>query len=1002
MSKPYRLSTGGRFVDRAKKVSFTFDGKTVTGFQGDTVASAVLASGQRVFGRSFKYHRPRGVVGLGSEEMNALIGVGLGARHEPNLRATQIEIFNGMAAVSQNRWPSLTFDVGAVNNQFSRFLPGGFYYKTFMWPQSFWKHVYEPFIRRAAGLGKAPEGRDPDSYEQIHVHCDVLVIGGGVAGLAAAEAAAATGAKVIIADENPHVGGLADISGGTVDGHALPEWAAGKAAKLYAADNVHVLNRTTVVGHWHHNFVMLFERVADHDPALLSQGVPRHRLWKVRAHQVILATGSIERPIAFANNDRPGVMLASAARGMVERYGVAPGSNGVVFTNNDDAYQTAIVLKDAGIGVRVVDSRGRAEGALPSKAREMGIQVDAGSVISAVNTSWGGLNITDVKIASYRKGQGRVIKETKAEADFVAMSGGWNPALHLWCHNGGKIHFDDKLQAFRPKEHHDRIVAIGAANGTFGLSQILAEAYHAGSKLAGSGNVHPVPHAVQADERPLEPIWFAPATGKYNEGNKHFIDYQNDVTAADLELAQREGYESVEHTKRYTTFGMATDQGKTSNINGLGVIAEASGKTIPEVGITTFRPPYTPFSFGSVAGVLTKDLFLPIRRTAIYQWHVDHGAVFEPVGQWRRAYTYPRHGETNHQSIDREILAVRNKVGLLDASTLGKIEIKGPDAAEFLDRMYTNMFSTLKIGKCRYGLMMNELGFLSDDGVTVRLGDDHFLMHTTSGGADRISAWLEEWLQTEWTQYRVFVTNVTENWSQFAIAGPKAREVLEKLDPNFDISHEALPHMSFVEGKLGPYPVRVYRISFSGELSYEVATPANFGLGLWAAIVMAGQEFGLEPYGTEALHVLRAEKGYIVVGDETDGTTTPIDVGLDGLVSKKKADFLGKRSLEQAYLKSPNRKQLVGLLTEDPNDVLPDGAYAVRQVKDKPPMEMIGQVTSSYRSPTLGRSIAMALIENGRARMGETISFPLPGGKVVRAKITDTVFYDKEGAKLNV
>ncbi|PZF77745.1 sarcosine oxidase subunit alpha family protein [Aestuariivirga litoralis] len=1002
MSKPYRLGSGGRLVDRTRKVSFSFDGKTVQGFAGDTVASAVLASGQRVFGRSFKYHRPRGVIGLGSEEMNALVGVGDGARHEPNLRATQVEIFNGLTAVSQNRWPSLNWDVGAINNTFSRLIPGGFYYKTLMWPQSFWKHVYEPFIRRAAGLGKAPEGRDPDTYEQIHVHCDVLVIGGGIAGLAAAEAAAANGAKVIIADENPQLGGLADISGGAIEGQSLTEWTAAKGAKLYAAENVHVLNRTTVVGHWHHNFVMLFERVADHDPALLSQGVPRHRLWKVRAHQVILATGSIERPIAFANNDRPGVMLASAARGMVERYGVAPGSNGVVFTNNDDAYQTAIVLKDAGVGVRVVDSRARAEGALPNKAREMGIPVDTGSVISAVNTTWGGLNITDVKIASYRKGQGRVIKETKADCDFVAMSGGWNPALHLWCHNGGKIRFDDALQAFRPDKHHDHITAIGAANGHFGLHQILEEAYHAGSKLSGNGNLHSVPAAQQAEERPLEPIWFAPATGKYNEGNKHFIDYQNDVTAADLELAQREGYESVEHTKRYTTFGMATDQGKTSNINGLGVISEASGKTIPEVGITTFRPPYTPFSFGSVAGVLTKDLFLPIRRTAIYQWHVDHGAVFEPVGQWRRAYTYPRNGETNHQSIDREILSVRNKVGLLDASTLGKIEIKGPDAAEFLDRMYTNMFSTLKIGKCRYGLMMNELGFLTDDGVTVRLGDDHFLMHTTSGGADRISAWLEEWLQTEWTHYRVFVTNVTENWSQFAIAGPKAREVLKKLDPNFDLSNEALPHMSFVEGKLGAYPVRVYRISFSGELSYEVATPANYGLGLWTAIVAAGEEFGLEPYGTEALHVLRAEKGYIVVGDETDGTTTPIDVGLDGLVSKKKADFLGKRSLEQSYLKGPNRKQLVGLLTEDPNDVLPDGAYAVRQVKDKPPMEMIGQVTSSYRSPTLGRSIAMALIENGRNRMGETISFPLPGGKVVRAKITDTVFYDKEGAKLNV
>ncbi|WP_374330270.1 sarcosine oxidase subunit alpha family protein, partial [Aestuariivirga sp.] len=974
MSKPYRLAAGGRFIDRAQKVSFSFDGKTVSGFAGDTVASAVLASGQRVFGRSFKYHRPRGVIGLGSEEMNALVGVGLGARHEPNLRATQVEVFNGLAAVSQNRWPSLNWDVGAINNSLSRFFPGGFYYKTFMWPQSFWKHVYEPFIRRAAGLGKAPEGRDPDTYEQIHVHCDVLVIGGGVAGLAAAEAAAANGAKVILADENPRLGGLADISGGTVDGQGLPEWTAEKGAKLYAAENVHVLNRTTVVGHWHHNFVMLFERVADHDPALLAQGTPRHRLWKVRAHQVILATGAIERPIAFANNDRPGVMLASAARGMVERYGVAPGSNGVVFTNNDDAYQTAIVLKDAGVGVRVVDSRARAEGALPTKAREMGIPVDTGSVISAVNTTWGGLNITDVKVASYRKGQGRVIKETKVPCDFVAMSGGWNPALHLWCHNGGKIRFDDALQAFRPDKHHDKITAVGAANGHFALDKILEEAVHAGSKLSGNGHIHPVPKAVQAEERPLEPIWFAPATGKYNEGNKHFIDYQNDVTAADLELAQREGYESVEHTKRYTTFGMATDQGKTSNINGLGVISEASGKTIPEVGITTFRPPYTPFSFGSVAGVLTKDLFLPIRRTAIYQWHVDHGAVFEPVGQWRRAYTYPRNGETNHQSIDREILAVRNKVGLLDASTLGKIEIKGPDAAVFLDRMYTNMFSTLKTGKCRYGLMMNELGFLTDDGVTVRLGDEHFLMHTTSGGADRISAWLEEWLQTEWTDYKVFVTNVTEEWSQFAIAGPRARDVLKKLDPSFDLSNEALPHMSFVEGKLGAYPVRVYRISFSGELSYEVATPANFGLGLWCDIVKAGEEFGLEPYGTEALHVLRAEKGYIVVGDETDGTTTPIDVGLDGLVSKKKADFLGKRSLEQAYLKGPNRKQLVGLLTEDPNDVLPDGAYAVAQVKDKPPMDMIGQVTSSYRSPTLGRSIAMALIENGRARMGETIS----------------------------
>lgn len=1004
--KPYRLASGGRLIDRSRKLAFSFDGRPMTGYAGDTVASAALASGQRVFGRSFKYHRPRGVVGLGSEEMNALVGIGDGTRHEPNLRATQVELYDGLTAITQNRWPSLNFDIGAINGSLSRFFPGGFYYKTFMWPKAFWKHVYEPFIRRAAGLGKAPEGRDPDSYEQIHVHCDILVIGAGVTGLAAAEAAAASGASVLVCDENPRFGGLSDISAGMIDGLPASQWAAARAAALAALPNVHVLSRTTAVGHWHHNHLMLFERAADHDPAALAKGAPRHRLWKVRTKQVILATGAIERPIAFANNDRPGIMLASAVRAFVERYAVAPGAQGVVFTNNDDAYLTALVLKQAGVGVRVVDSRARAEGELAAQARSAGIDVDTSSVVSAVHTTFGGLGLTDVKVAAYRKGQGRVITEKKVECDFVAMSGGWNPTLHLWCHNGGKIRFDDSLQAFRPDRHHDAIIAVGAANGTFGLAEGIAEAHAAGETAARAARPKSksakfkAPKTEEALRKPLEPLWFAPATGKYNEGNKHFIDFQNDVTAADLELAQREGYVSVEHTKRYTTFGMATDQGKTSNINGLGVLAEATGRTIPEIGITTFRPPYTTFSFGSVAGVLTKNLFLPVRRTPIFRWHTDHGATFEPVGQWRRAYTYPRGGEDRHASINREILCVRNKVGLLDASTLGKIEIKGPDAGVFLDRMYTNTFSTLKVGKCRYGLMMNELGFLTDDGVTVRLGEDHFLMHTTSGGADRIAAWLEEWLQTEWTEYKVFVTPVTEQWAQFAIAGPRARDVLARLSPDFDISNEAFGHMSFREGRLGRFPVRVYRISFSGELSFEVATPANLGQALWTAIMEAGAEFGIEPYGTEALHVLRAEKGFIVIGDETDGTTTPIDVGLDGLVSKKKADFIGKRSLDQPHLKGPNRKQLVGLLTEEPNEVLPDGAYAVRAVKDKPPMETIGQVTSTYFSPTLNRSIAMALIENGRSRMGETLSFPLDG-KVVRARIVDPVFYDKEGSRMN-
>jgi sarcosine oxidase subunit alpha len=873
-----------------------------------------------------------------------------------------------------------------------------------MWPQSFWKRVYEPFIRRAAGLGKAAEGRDPDAYEHMHVHCDLLVVGGGLAGLVAAEAAAAHGLRVVVADENARLGGLDDLTAGMIGEASIDQTTKAIAVRLAALPNVHVLSRTTVVGHFHHNYLMAAERVADHDPALVAQGAPRHRLWKIRARHVILASGAIERPVAFANNDRPGIMLASAARAMVERHGVAPGQSGVVFTNNDDAYLTAFVLKKAGIAVRVADSRLNLQGMLPQRAIAEGIEVMPGSVISSVE---GSLDVKAVKIAAYRRGQGRVITEKKVACDFIAMSGGWNPALHLWCHNGGKIKFDEALQSFRPDMHGDPMTAIGAANGTMGVAGTIAEAQAAGEAVAKSLNPKAKPAkpklpAIQEPKRgALEPLWFAPATGKYNEGNKHFIDFQNDVTVADLELAQREGYESVEHTKRYTTFGMATDQGKTSNINGLGVLAEATGKTIPEIGVTTFRPPYTPFSFGAVAGALTSTLFLPVRRTPIFSWHKENAAVFEPVGQWRRAYTYPKASEDKHSAIAREILSVRNSVGLLDASTLGKIEIKGPDAAVFLDRVYSNMFSTLKAGRCRYGLMMNELGFLIDDGVTVRLADDHFLMHTTSGGADRIAAWLEEWLQTEWTDYKVFVTPVTEQWAQFAIAGPKAREVLAKLDPDFDLSNEAFPHLSMKEGRLGRYPVRVFRISFSGELSFEVATPANLGRGLWDQILVAGREFNLTVYGTEALHILRAEKGYIVIGDETDGTVTPADVGLDGLVSKKKADFIGKRSLEQSFLKRADRKQLVGLLTEDPKEVLPDGAYAVAAVKEKPPMDMIGHVTSSYFSPTLQRSIAMALIQSGRARMGETISFPLDG-KVVKARIVDPVFHDKEGKQLNV
>ncbi len=1008
--RPYRLpesAAPGTRIDRTKPVSFSFDGKTVRGFAGDTVASAVAASGRTVFGRSFKYHRPRGVIGLGSEEMNALIGVGDGGRVEPNLRATQVELYNGLKATSQNRWPSLDFDIGIINNYLSRLFPGGFYYKTFMWPRSFWETVYEPFIRKAAGLGEAARDRDPDTYEQMHVHVDVLVVGGGGAGIAAAEAAAASGARVLLADENPVLGGVADIAGGTIDGMAQSAWVDQKTRAFAQAGNVHVLTRTTVVGHYEDNYLLAAERVADHDPSLMASGAPRQRLWKIRASQVIVASGALERPIAFANNDRPGIMMASAARALVARYGVAPGMSGVIFTNNDDAYLTALKLHHAGVGVaRIIDVRQQASSALAEQARAAGLRVQTGAAIAGVETSAGGKQINAVKIAPYAPGRGRVVNEERVACDFVAVSGGFNPVVHLWCHNGGKLRFDDAIQSFRPDRHNDAIHVAGAANGTFDLAGCLEEGYAAGEKAAvaagrKAGNLTKA-SASGGETGTVQAIWFAPATGKYNEGNKHFIDFQNDVTAADLELAQREGYESVEHTKRYTTLGMATDQGKTSNINGLGVISDATGKRIPEIGTTTFRPPYTPYSFGSIAGTKTGELFLPVRRTPVYEWHVSKSAAWEPVGQWRRAYCYPRNGENKKDAINREILAVRNKVGLLDASTLGKIEIKGPDAGKFLDLVYTNVFSTLKPGKCRYGLMMNEMGFLMDDGVTVRLGEDHFLMHTTSGGADRIAQWLEEWLQTEWTNLKVFVTPVTEQWAQFAIAGPKARKVLQSLDSDIDFSAEAFEFMSYREGTFAGFPVRVFRISFSGELSYEIATPSNFGRGLWDALMQAGASEGIEPYGTEALHVLRAEKGFIVIGDETDGTVTPYDVNMGWAVSKKKDDFIGKRSLSQSFLASEGRKQLVGLQTIDPAAVLPDGAYAVAEVKPQPPMKTIGQVTSSYWSPTLERSIAMALIEGGLSKMGETVSFPLEGGKVVEARIVSPVFLDPEGKRQDV
>ncbi len=954
-----RLQKGGRLIDRSKPLDFTFNGRRMRGYLGDTLAASLLANDQMLVGRSFKYHRPRGIVAAGAEEPNALVNLGSGARLEPNQRATTTEMFAGLEAASQNHWPSLEYDVGVVNNYAARVLPAGFYYKTFIHPRSFWKHVFEPIIRQSAGLGKAPKDRDADRYEQVYAFCEVLVVGGGVAGLTAALDAGKAGKRVILLEQTPHWGGRAPVDEGA-DVSAM-------VAALTAMDNVTMRTRTTAAGVYDHGYVLADERVADHTP---GDGRPKQRLWRIRAGHIITATGAIERPLAFAGNDVPGVMLASAVRDYVVNYGVSPGDRTVIVTNNDDAYRTAIALHGAGLQAIVLDARSVADGALPGQARALGIRVDTGRGIAKVK---GGKRVTGVQVCD-QAGEGAVIDEIICEC--VAMSGGWSPVVHLWSHCGGKLTWDDRIAGFvpdaaRPPVNHDgsaMVSVVGAAAGDLGA---------------------------------VEPVWVMPQGAPLALRAKMWLDYQNDVKVSDVQLAAREGYESVEHTKRYTTLGMATDQGKLSNINGLAVLAESLHEPIPHVGTTTFRPPYTPVTLGTLAGEARGDIFQPLRRTPMHAWHEAQGAYFEPVGLWRRPYTFPREGETHTQSVHREVINTRTNVGLLDASTLGKIIVKGPDAGRFLDMLYTGVMSTLPVGKCRYGLMCNEQGFLSDDGVVARISEDTWLCHTTSGGADRIHAWMEDWLQCEWWDWQVYATNVTEQYAQVAVVGPKARAVLEALG-GMDVSRETLPFMGFADGTLGGFPVRAYRISFSGELSYEIAVPASHGAAFWDACLAVGEGLGVMPYGTEALHIMRAEKGFIMIGDETDGTVIPQDLGLGWAISKKKADYLGKRGQERAFLASADRWRLVGLETLD-GSVIPDGSYAVADgVNDNGQRNTQGRVTSTYYSPTLKRGIAMGLVLHGPDRMGEVLQFTRIGGEPVAARIVDAVAYDKDGEKQNV
>ena len=993
----FRLPSGGR-IDRERPVSFSFDGERYSGYAGDTLASALLANGVRLVGRSFKYHRPRGVMTDGVEEPNALVQLGIGASSEPNARATQVEIHDGLTAASQNCWPSVSFDAGAVNGLLGALLPAGFYYKTFMWPGRWWMR-YEYFIRRAAGLGRAPSGPDPDTYDKSYGHCDVLVIGAGPSGLAAAHAAGRTGARVLVVDERSEPGGHLLGTRQAIDDAPAREWISAMVSELAAMEDVRLLSRATALGYYDDNYVTVLERRTDHLPYRERHGRVRQRLWKVRAKQVVLATGAHERPLVFRNNDRPGVMLASAAQSYVNRYAVRPGSNAVVFTNNDTAYDPALDLADAGVRVTVVDPRTELSDARRAQLRRRSIELLAGHAVTDVR---GTRSVTGVSVAALTaSGSAWAGGSRRIPCDLVCMSGGWNPAIHLFSQSGGRLAFDETKGAFVPGEARQAQFSAGGCNGTGALAFALSEGREAGKAAAAACGFRKrggtsLPKVDVAQEMPIGLLWTVPSRQPNRRLDKHFVDFQNDVTAADIALAAREGYRSVEHLKRYTTTGMGTDQGKTSNVNALAILSETLGTDVAATGTTTFRPPYAPATFGVLAGRDVGELADPIRTTPMHQWHVEQGAPFEDVGQWKRPWYYPRRGESMREAVDRECLAVRNAVGILDASTLGKIDVQGADAAEFLDRIYTNSWKRLRVGRCRYGLMCTEDGMVFDDGVTLRLGENRFLVHTSSGNAARVLGWMEEWLQTEWPELEVYCNSVTEQFATASISGPLARRLLSELTTGIDLDRDAFPFMSWRDGHVAGLPARVARVSFTGESSFEINVPAGYGLSLWTALMHSGRRYGITPYGTEAMHVLRAERGFILAGQETDGTVTPFDLGMEWIVSRSK-DFLGKRSLDRADTTREDRKQLVGLLTDNPEDVLPEGGQIVDTVTD-PPVRMIGHVTSSYFSANLGRSIALALVEGGRERHGKPVTVPLER-VVMSARITEPRFFDPEGER---